>query len=230
MHNHQHVTVIIPALNEERSITKVIQDIPDCVDRIIVVDNDSQDATAELAASAGAQVVREPQSGYGTACLAGIREVDDSEIIAFIGAGYSDYPQELIKIIEPVSNRDCDLAIGCRTDTTGEQKGRFVHQQFGTKLACWTIWLLHRVKFHDLGPMRCIRASVLNDLQMQDADFGWTTEMQLKAYHKGKTIQQISVHYRKRIGKSKISGTMKGSLLAGYKIFYWIFRLAIFKS
>ncbi len=229
MHNHQHVAVIIPAFNEERSIAKVIHGLPKCVDRIIVVDKDSADATAERAQAAGAVVVRESESGYGAACLAGIRAAEDAQIIVFIGAGLSDYPHEAIHVIEPVSTRQCELAIGCRFDAEGEAKGRFAHQRLGTYLVCWVIWALFRVKFDDLGPMRCIRAQTLRELNMQDTNYGWTVEMQLKAHLQGRSIDQVPVQSRRRIGRSKISGTVKGSLLAGSKMFYWIFRLFFFR-
>ena len=227
MLNQNHVTVIIPALNEEQSIAKVIGEIPNCVDQILVVDNDSQDATAELAEQAGAKVIRESRKGYGMACLTGIRESGKTDILAFVDGGYSDYPEQLEDLIESVANNRCDLAIGCRQVDSSKPRGRFRHQQWGTKLVCLTIQLLHGFRFEDLGPMRCIKESSLIHLNMEDRDFGWTVEMQLKAAKAGFTILQIPVDYRKRLGKSKISGTLKGSLMAGYKMFYWIIRLAI---
>lgn len=225
MIDQQHTTVIIPALNEQASIKKVIEEIPDYVDRIIVVDNDSEDATREISEKAGAQVVSEPKRGYGRACLTGIEAAGDTNIIAFINGSYSDYPDDLDKLIKPVVSGNCDLAIGCRQDDPLVPRGRFAHQKWGTQLACFTIRLLHGYKFKDLGPLRCISRPALLELQMQDQDFGWTVEMQLKAAKSGQTILQVPVQYRKRVGKSKISGTLRGSLMAGYKIFYWIFRL-----
>lgn len=225
MIDQRHITVIIPALNEQASISKVIEEIPDYVDQIIVVDNDSQDATREISENAGAEVVSEPKRGYGRACLSGIDAAGNTDVFAFINGSYSDYPDDLDKLIKPVISDNCDLAIGCRQDDPTVPRGRFTHQQLGTKLACITIRLLHGYRFEDLGPLRCISRSALMQLQMQDEDFGWTVEMQLKAAKLGQTILQIPVRYRKRVGKSKISGTVRGSLMAGYKIFYWIFRL-----
>ena len=225
MIDQQHITVIIPALNEQASIAKVIEEIPDYVDQIIVVDNDSQDATREISENAGAEVVSEPKRGYGRACLSGIDAAGNTDVIAIINGSYSDYPDDLDKLIKPVISDNCDLAIGCRQDDPTVPRGRFTHQQLGTKLACITIRLLHGYRFEDLGPLRCISRSALMQLQMQDEDFGWTVEMQLKAAKLGQTILQIPVRCRRRVGKSKISGTVRGSLMAGYKIFYWIFKL-----
>lgn len=225
MIDQQHITVIIPALNEQASIERVINEIPKYTDRIIVVDNDSQDATRELSENAGARVVSEPKRGYGRACLTGIETAGNTDVIAFINGGYSDCPEDLDKLIKPVATGNCDLAIGCRRDDPLVPRGRFTHQKWGTQLVCITIRLLHGYRFEDLGPLRCISHPALLDLQMQDEDFGWTVEMQLKAAKSGKTILQVPVRYRKRVGKSKISGTVRGSLMAGCKMFYWVFRL-----
>ena len=228
MLNGQHITVVIPALNEENSIAAVIEDLPDCVDQVIVADSESEDATAIVAAEAGALVVSEAKRGYGNACLAGIHAAGDTDIFAFIGGGYADYPEQLRTLLEPVSLHRADLVLGCRQQDNQTKRGRFAHQQFGTHLACLMIWLIYRKRFEDLGPMRCIRSETLARINMTDRDYGWTTEMQLKALQAGAAILEMPVDCRKRIGRSKISGTIKGTLLAGYKIFYWIFRLAIF--
>ncbi len=222
-----HVTVIIPALNEQASIAAVINELPDFIDQVIVVDNRSKDATRQVSENAGARVVEEEQRGYGRACLTGIKAAGNTDIFAFINAGYSDYPEDLNLLIPPVCAGECDLAIGCRRDDPQMPRGRFFHQRWGTQLACLTIWLLHRYRFEDMGPLRCISAPALLHLQMQDEDFGWTAEMQIKALQAGQSILQVPVRYRKRIGRSKISGTLRGSLMAGYKIFFWIFRLAV---
>ncbi len=225
MIERRHITVIIPALNEQASIGAVIEEIPSYVDQVVVVDNDSSDATWTIAAASGARVVGESRKGYGRACLTGIQAAGNTDIFAFINGGYSDYPEDLDTLIRPVAADLCDLAIGCRRDEPGVPKGRFQHQQWGTRLACLTIWMLHRYRFEDMGPLRCISAPALAHLQMQDEDFGWTAEMQVKALKAGLRIIQVPVRYRKRIGRSKISGTVRGSLMAGYKIFFWIFRL-----
>ena len=227
MLSQKHITVIIPALNEEASIGKVIREIPSFVDQVVVVDNNSTDATRDVAEKTGARVIEEPRTGYGRACLTGIEAAGKTDIFAFINGSYSDYPDDLNPLVESVATGQYDLAIGCRQENPNEARGRFRHQKWGTQLACLTIWLLHRYRFEDLGPLRCISAQALRHLQMQDEDFGWTSEMQVKAVKTRLTIVQIPVRYRKRIGKSKISGTLKGSLMAGYKIFYWIFRLAV---
>ncbi|MDE0309829.1 MAG: glycosyltransferase family 2 protein [Acidiferrobacterales bacterium] len=225
MIDQQHIAVIIPALNEQASIGRVISEIPSYVDRIIVVDNDSIDATKEVSENAGAVVVDEPKRGYGKACLTGIAAAGDSDVIAFINGSYSDYPQDLDKLIRPVVSGSCDLAIGCRQDDPLAPGGRFAHQKLGTQMVCLAIRVLHGYRFEDLGPLRCISHRVLRELQMEDEDFGWTVEMQLKAAKSGKTVLQIPVQYRKRVGQSKISGTLRGSLMAGCKMFYWVFRL-----
>ena len=227
MIDRSHITVIIPALNEQASIGAVIEEIPDYVDQIIVVDNHSKDATRAVAEQAGARVVAQARQGYGRACLTGIAKAGKTDIYAFINGGYSDYPDDLDGLIRPVVAGECELAIGCRRDAPGVPKGRFKHQRLGTRLACLTIWLLHRYRFEDLGPLRCISKAALDHLDMQDENFGWTVEMQVKALRAGQTILQVPVRYRKRIGRSKISGTLRGTLGAGYKIFFWIFRLAI---
>ena len=227
MLSQKHITVIIPALNEEASIGRVIREIPEFVDQVVVVDNDSTDATRDVAEKAGARVIQEPRKGYGRACLTGIEAAGKTDIFAFINGSYSDYPDDLNPLVKSVATEQCDLAIGCRQENPNEARGLFRHQKWGTQMACLTIWLLHRYRFKDLGPLRCISAPALRHLQMQDEDFGWTSEMQVKAVKARQTIHQIPVRYRKRIGKSKISGTLRGSLMAGYKIFYWIFRLAV---
>ncbi len=227
MLDHKHITVIIPALNEETSIGRVIEEIPAYVDQVIVVDNDSQDETRNIAESLGAHVVLESRKGYGRACLSGIEAAGEADILAFINGSYSDFPEDLDLLIKPIAEDRCDLAIGCRRDISSKSRGRFRHQQWGTKLACLTIWLLHRYRFEDMGPLRCISAPALRQLRMQDENFGWTAEMQVKAVRAGQNILEIPVRYRKRIGKSKISGTLRGSLMAGCKIFYWIIRLAV---
>ncbi len=227
MINHRHITVIIPALDEEESIVSVIHDLPDCVDQVLVVDNASRDATAVRAEQAGARVVEEPQKGYGKACLTGISVAGDTDILAFIDGDYSDYPEDLAKLLKPVAHDHCDLAIGCRQEDRNAPGSLFRHQKWGTQMACRAIRLLHGFRYEDLGPMRCLNKSTLTKLQVEDESFGWTAEMQLKASRAGATILQAPVRYRPRVGKSKVSGTLRGSLMAGYRIFYWIIRLAV---
>lgn len=227
----KHITVIIPALNESQSIGRVLADIPDIVDDVIVVDNGSDDNTDTIARSLGATVVYEKNKGYGAACLAGIRALGQTgrakraDLVAFIDGDYSDYPEDLLAVVRPVAEGRCQFAIGCRQNTATNYADVPFHQRWGNWLACGFIDLLHGYKYSDLGPMRCISLKLLARLQMSDADYGWTTEMQLKASILGVAILQVPVRYRRRIGKSKISGTLTGSLMAGYKIFYWAIRL-----
>ena len=227
MINQQKIALIIPALNEAGSIAKVIADLPHCIDRIIVVDNGSTDCTAMIAVSAGATVIKEREKGYGAACLKGISVAGDAELIAFIDGDFSDYPHELLQIIEPVALGECELSMGIRNTASVGVKAVPWHQKWGTWFLCQIIGVVHGYCYRDLGPMRCIRADTLNQLNMQDRNYGWTVEMQLKVSKRGDRIKQVDVGYRPRIGRSKISGTLKGTLLAAYKILLWTFKLAL---
>ncbi len=226
LHN-RHVTVIIPVLNEQESIGKVIHEIPSFVDQTVVVDNGSVDDTVIRAEKSGAHVITQPIKGYGIACSTGIEAAGETDILAFVNGGYNDYPEDLTDVIEPVANENSDLSIGCRRRSIHEKEGRLPHQKWGTKVACRLIHWLHGVKFEDLGPMRSLSKDMYLMLDMCDRNFGWTAEMQIKAIQVQANILEVPVRSRKRIGKSKISGTVYGSLMAGFKIFYWIFRLAI---
>ena len=221
--------VIIPALNEERSIGKVIGDIPrNLVAEIVVVNNGSTDSTASVASGCGATVIDEERRGYGQACLAGMNYIKNSsylpDIIVFLDADYSDYPQEMKDLISPIAEGGYDLVIGSRT--IGErQKGALLPQALmGNYVATGLIKLLYRVDFTDLGPFRAIRYDKLLSLGMRDKTFGWTVEMQVKAAKKGFRCTEVPVSYRKRIGTSKITGTITGSVMAGVKIIWMIFR------
>ena len=225
----EKTVVIIPALNEERSIGRVIGDIPqDLVTEIVVVNNGSTDSTARVASSSGATVIDEERRGYGQACLAGIDYIKNSsyipDIIVFLDADYSDYPQEIKELIFPITEGEYDLVIGSRT--IGErQKGALLPQALvGNYIATRLIKLFYRVDFTDLGPFRAIRYDKLLSLDMRDKTFGWTVEMQVKAAKNGLRCTEIPVSYRKRIGTSKITGTVAGSVMAGVKIIWMIFR------
>ncbi len=225
----EKTVVIIPALNEERSIGRVIGDIPqDLVTEIVVVNNGSTDSTARVASSSGATVIEEERRGYGQACLAGIDYIKNSsylpDIIVFLDADYSDYPQEIKELIFPITEGEYDLVIGSRT--IGErQKGALLPQALvGNYIATRLIKLFYRVDFTDLGPFRAIRYDKLLSLDMRDKTFGWTVEMQVKAAKNGLRCTEIPVSYRKRIGTSKITGTVAGSVMAGVKIIWMIFR------
>ncbi len=222
------VDLIIPAFNEEDSIVRVIQAIPlDTVNRVIVVDNGSTDDTARRAREAGVEVVYESQRGYGSACQRGIREAKEADILVFLDADYSDDPAYLPMIIEPIRENLADFVMGSRVRGYREKGALPVHARFGNWLACILIRMFFGVVYTDLGPFRAIRKSSLESLDMQDTDFGWTVEMQIKAAMAGLRCVEIPVPYRKRIGRSKISGTLLGSIKAGVKILYTIFKLGV---
>jgi glycosyltransferase involved in cell wall biosynthesis len=223
------VYVIIPAFNEEKSIGKVIAGIPaDIITEIVVVDNASTDKTAAAARSARATVLHESIPGYGRACLQGIKYCTSKnptpEIIVFLDGDYSDYPEEIPLLIKPILENNADLVIGSRALGKKEKGSMTPQQVFGNWLATALLKLFYNVKFTDLGPFRAIRFSSLIALSMQDKTFGWTVEMQLKAAKQGLRCAEVPVRYRKRIGISKISGTLKGTVMAGYKILLTIFR------
>ena len=222
------ISVIIPAFNEEASIEKVIADIPKAqVKEIIVVDNASTDRTAEIARSAGAVVVRERRRGYGYACLAGIAAVDSPEIVVFLDGDYSDFPSEMTSLVEPIRSGEAEMVIGSRTRGVREKGALLPQARIGNALATFLIRLLFGVRYTDLGPFRAIRYDRLLEMDMQDKTFGWTVEMQVKAAKMGLQVREVPVSYRKRVGKSKITGTLKGTLLAGYKILTTIFRYGV---
>jgi len=222
------IKVIIPAFNEEASIGKVISEIPDLVSEIIVVSNNSSDQTETVAKMAGATVLREPQKGYGYACLKGLEYIASQEIepdiVVFLDGDYSDYPQDLHKIVAPIINNNMDLVIGSRVKRWREKGSMTFPQVFGNWLATSLMKLFFNAKFTDLGPFRAIKYKKLLALQMQDKTYGWTVEMQLKAIKKNYKYVEVPVHYKNRIGTSKVSGTIKGAIFAGVKILGWIFK------
>ncbi len=221
------VSVIIPARNEAQALGRVLAAIPrQLIREVIVVDNGSTDATARVAETSGARVVSEPVAGYGRACLAGIGALDSSaEVVVFMDADYSDYPEELPKLLAPIQAGSADLVVGSRTALA--QKGSLTLQQrFGNWLACRLLNLFFGARHTDLGPFRAITREGLSRLRMRDKAFGWTVEMQAKAAIAGLRVIEVPVRYRRRIGRSKISGTIKGTCLAGLTILAVIFRLA----
>ena len=223
------IVVIIPAFNEADSIARVLADIPkNLVAEVVVVNNNSADATSENARNAGATVLDEPRRGYGFACLKGIDYLQSKsakpDIVVFMDADYADYPEEMVDLIKPIVEQNCDLVIGSRSLGKKDRQAMSPHQVFGNWLSTTLIKLLYRVKFTDLGPFRAIKFDKLIGLDMQDKNYGWTAEMQLKAIKRGLIISEVPVSYRARIGKSKISGTFKGSMMAGYRILTTIFR------
>jgi glycosyltransferase involved in cell wall biosynthesis len=223
------IYVIIPAYNEQDSIARVINDISKTlVTEIIVGNNNSKDQTALMAKNAGATVVDAPQAGYGNACLAGIDYLKNiaqkQDIIVFIDGDYSDYPEEIPDLIAPIINNQADLVIGSRALGNKEKGSMTLPQEFGNWLATRLIAIFYKVKFTDLGPFRALNWENLMLINMQDKTYGWTVEMQIKAAKLNLRCTEIPVKYRKRIGVSKVSGTVKGVILAGYKIIWMIFK------
>jgi glycosyltransferase involved in cell wall biosynthesis len=222
------IKVIIPAYNEEDSIAKVINDIPKNVDEVIVVSNNSTDNTEINAKKAGATVLKENRKGYGYACLKGMdyiaQQVTKPDIIVFLDGDYSDYPEQLTEIVAPILNDDIDFVIGSRVKRLREKGSMTPQQVFGNWLATFLMKLFFGAKFTDLGPFRAIKYQKLLALEMEDKTYGWTVEMQLKAIKRNFTYTEIPVKYRNRIGVSKVSGTVKGTIFAGVKILSWIFK------
>ena len=223
MKNSHSAAVIIPTLNEEQSIGKVIADIPDWVDDIIVVDNGSTDRTVEVAIAHGARVVPQPERGYGAACLAGIDALQQPDIVVFLDGDYSDYPEQMDMLVDPIIAGEADMVIGSRVAGKSERGALTPQAIFGNWLSCKLMRLFWGVRYTDLGPFRAIKRSALEFLEMQDRNFGWTIEMQIKAAQRGLREKELPVRYRKRIGKSKISGTVKGVIMAGTIILRTIF-------
>ncbi len=223
------IVVIIPAYNEENSIAKVINDIPTgLAHEIIVVNNNSNDTTDVNARNAGAIVLHEQRPGYGYACLKGIEYIKQMapppDIVVFIDADYSDHPEEMPLLLQPILNDEIDLVIGSRALGQKEKGSMTFPQVFGNWLATGLLKQIYNFPYTDLGPFRAIRYEKLLEINMQDTTYGWTVEMQLKAAKLKMNITEVPVSYRKRIGFSKISGTVKGSVLAGYKIIATIFK------
>ncbi|MDW3650465.1 MAG: glycosyltransferase family 2 protein [Bacteroidia bacterium] len=227
-----NIQVIIPAFNEADSIHKVVGDIPtELVKEVIVVSNGSTDETEERAKTAGATVLREEQKGYGFACLKGMSYIaakaksEQPDIVVFLDGDYSDYPEEMKDLIKPIIEEDYDLVIGSRALGERERGSMQPQQIFGNWLATTLIKLLYKVKFSDLGPFRAIKYEKLLAIDMKDTTYGWTVEMQVKAAKLKMKCTEVAVNYRQRIGVSKITGTIKGTILAGYKILWTIFKL-----
>ncbi len=222
-----NIAVIIPAFNEEKSIGKVIEAIPkNLVETIIVVNNNSTDDTVNIANLAGAIVLTENRKGYGWACLKGMDYLKDTsiDIIVFLDGDFSDYPEEIAQLIRPILEQNMDMVIGSRVLGKREKGSLLPQQRFGNWLATKLIRLFYGAKFTDLGPFRAIRYDKLMALNMADKTYGWTIEMQIKAAKKNYHFCEVPVSYRKRIGVSKVSGTIKGTLLAGIKIIFAVFK------
>ena len=230
----ESVCVIIPALNEQESLPLVLRDLP-CVGRVIVVDNGSSDATATVAEAGGASVVAENQRGYGAACLRGLATIRESmergqsppRIVVFVDADYSDHPEMLARLVQPILGGDADFVLGSRMLGEREPGAMPPQSVYGNKLACTLMGLFFGEWFTDVGPFRAIAYDRLCDLGMADDNFGWTIEMQIKAIRAGLRWQEVPVPYRRRIGTSKISGTISGTIKAGTKILYTIAKYGL---
>ena len=223
------IRVIIPAFNEQNAVGLVIDEIPkDWVSEIIVVDNGSTDDTFAQALSRGATAIKEPIRGYGNACLRGMKHIADAptqpDIIVFLDGDHSDYPEQLIDLVKPIVDGERDMVIGSRSMGIKERGSMTPQQIFGNWLATSLIKLFYGVKYTDLGPFRAIRYDSLMTIAMKDRTYGWTVEMQLKAAKLNLRTVDIPVNYRQRIGVSKVSGTLKGTIGAGYKIILTIFK------
>jgi glycosyltransferase involved in cell wall biosynthesis len=222
------ISVIIPAYNEEESLPHVLNDLPqDRLHQIIVVDNRSTDRTSEVARANGATVVYEKRRGYGQACLSGMDALDAPDIVVFLDGDYSDYPEEIDLLLEPILRGEADFIVGSRMILKESRKALLPQARYGNMLAVFLIRLFFGHRFTDLGPFRAIRYESLSAIGMRDKNFGWTVEMQIKAVQKGLRIREVPVHYRMRIGVSKITGTVSGTLKAGTKIIYTIFKYLI---
>ena len=228
MFKNQTIRVIIPALNEEKSIGKVIAAIPAWVDEVIVSDNGSTDSTAEMAEKAGAHVIEVPVKGYGEACLKAIDYIKNlpspTDIVVFIDGDFSDYPEQMDRVVFPIVTENKDLVIGSRAIGKRQKGSMTIPQRAGNALATFLLRVLYGVQFTDLGPFRAIRFTSLLQIGMKDRNYGWTVEMQLKAAKYKLKTHEVAVDYKQRIGTSKVSGTVKGTFMAGYKILFTIFR------
>lgn len=222
------VDVVIPAFNEEESLPLVLRAIPDtCVDRVVVADNASTDRTGEVARAAGALVVPESRPGYGSACLAALsflRQHDPPEVVVFLDGDFSDHPEELPRLLEPIESGAAQMVIGSRTLGERERGALLPQARVGNWIACTMIRWLYGHRYTDLGPFRAITWGALESLEMQDTDFGWTAEMQVKALRRSLAVSEVPVSYRRRVGVSKITGTVRGTVLAGYKIITTVLR------
>ena len=228
MRKNHFISVIIPAINEEANIGRVIEEIPDWVDEVLVVDNGSTDNTVAIARSHGAKVIHEAERGYGAACLRGIAELNSqNDIVVFLDGDYSNYQEKMHLLVDPIIDRQADMVIGSRI--ANALPGALTPQaRFGNWLSCRLMRWFWGVQYTDLGPFRAIRRESLISLNMKDRNYGWTVEMQIKAAQRGIRELEVPVRYRKRGGgKSKVSGNIRGIIGAGTKILAVIFRSAL---
>ena len=227
MRGAMRIGVVIPALNEEWAIGRVLDAIPAWVDEAVVVNNGSTDATAAVARAHGARVVDEHRRGYGVACLTGIDALDDAHIVVFLDGDFSDRPEQMARLVDPIVEGRADFVLSNRVSENADDQPMTPMQRVGNRLACRLINGRWRARYSDLGPFRAISRSALDRLSLRDRNFGWTVEMQIQAVRHGLRVQQVQMSYRRRIGQSKISGTLRGAVGAGAKILFVIFRHAV---
>jgi glycosyltransferase involved in cell wall biosynthesis len=222
------IDVVIPAFNEEESLPLVLRAVPrPPVRRIVVTDNNSTDATPDVARREGAIVVSETRPGYGSACLKGLeylRANDPPQVVVFLDGDFSDHPEELPEVVRPILDDQADVVIGSRVLGEAEPGALLPQARAGNFVACLLIRLLYRHRYTDLGPFRAVSWQALERLEMRDPDFGWTAELQVKALKHDLRVLEVPVSYRRRVGVSKITGTLKGTVLAGYKILWTVLR------
>jgi len=227
MREDKRIGAVIPALNEARAIGLVISAIPGWIDQIVIGDNGSTDGTGDIARKAGADVVREEEPGYGAACLAALSQLNTIDIVVFLDGDYSDYPEDMHQLVDPILHDQADMVIASRAIGECERGALTPQQRFGNWLATFLIHRIWGTRYTDLGPFRAIRWTSLQSLDMADRNYGWTVEMQIKALEHGLKVCEVPARYRRSIGVSKVSGTVKGSVMAGYKILSIIARHAL---
>lgn len=221
------ISVIIPALNEEEAIAKVVGDMPECVSQVIVVDNASVDDTAKVAEGAGAKAIFEGRRGYGYACLAGIKALEDPDIVVFMDGDYSDDPREIEKLVEPIVEENFDFVMGSRILGEREEGALPAHSILANKLFAKLVYLLYGLSLSDIGSFKAIRYASLMALDMKDTSYGFPMEMVVKSAKRNLRIKEVPVRVRKRIGVSKVTGNLFASVKAGFKIIYIIFRYSL---
>ena len=220
------VALIIPALNEETAIARVVQQVPrELVDRVIVVDNGSTDRTAENARAAGAEVVMQPKRGYGNACWAGFQAAQNADILIFLDGDGSFDPQEIAQVLAPLQADAAELVLGSRELGGTRVEALLPHQRLGNRIVAWLVRLLYQINVTDVGPFRAVKRSILDDLQMVERTYGWTTEMVVKAARRGYRIMEVPISYGERMGgESKVSGTLRGTVLTAYRMFALVLK------